>query len=273
MSNLKRSLFWVAFYLAIIFILGQLDRVDRPIVNLASYFYILVFVVVSCMVLIPSFYRAPQFISMVFWASIYFALSRVLDRTLSAPDSFETIFVEVVLLELGVWLSYQLAADLAHSASLVDTMAQSAFPNQAIELDNASSLISNEVTRSRRYHRPLSLLIFNVVPENKDIYRELFRSFQRDLLNRFSSARMGQLIGERIRQTDVLLRDRLGSFVVLCPETDKESVLLLGERISNKLKEGTGLRISWGCSSFPDEALTFDDMVARAREQMKSSDK
>lgn len=270
MSNLKRSLFWVAFYLAIIFFLGQLDRADRPVINLASYFYILVFIVVPCIVLIPSFYRTPQFISMIFWASIYFALSRVLDRSLSAPVSFETVFVEVVLLELGVWLSYQFAVDLAHSESLVDTMAQSAFPNQATEIETASEIISNEVTRSRRYHRPLSLLIFQASPENKEQYRELFRNFQRELLNRFSSARMGQLIGERIRQPDLLLRDRVGRFVVLCPETDKDSALLLGDRINAALSEGTGLRISWGCASFPDEALTFDDLLARAREQMKA---
>jgi hypothetical protein len=150
-------------------------------------------------------------------------------------------------------------------------MAQSAFPNQATELETASSLISNEVTRSRRYHRPFSILIFQVAPQNKYAYQELFRNFQRELLNRFSSARMGQLIGERIRQTDILLRDRVGRFVVLCPETNKENALLLGERINDALKDGTGLKISWGCSSFPDEALTFDDMITRAREQTKSA--
>jgi hypothetical protein len=271
MSNLKRSLFWVAFYLVIIFFLGQLDRVDRPVINLANYFYILVFVAVPCMVLIPSFYRAPQFVSIIFWASIYFGLSRVFDRTLSAPNNVESIFTEVVLLELGVWLSYHLAVDLAHSESLVDTMAQSAFPNQAIEMEEASNLLRNEITRSRRYRRPLSLLIVQVVPENKDVYQQLFKNFQRDLLNHFSSARMGQLIGAQIRQTDILMRDRLGRFIVLCPETDKESVSKLGERIRSVLEEGTGLQISCGCSSFPDEALTFDDLVTQAREQMKSS--
>ena len=271
MSNLKRSLFWVAFYLAIIFFLGQLDRGDRSVVNLASYFYILVFIVVPCIVLIPYFYRAPQFISMIFWASVYFALSRFLDRSLSAPNSFEAIFSELVLLEIGVWLAYRLAVDLAHSESLVDTMAQSAFPNQAIELDEASNSIRNEITRSRRYHRPLSLLIFQVLPENKDAYKELFKNFQRDLVGRFSSARMGQLIGEQIRQTDLLLRDRVGRFVILCPETNKESVKVLGDRIYLVLKDGLGLNVSWGGSSFPDEALTFDDLVARAREQMGSS--
>ena len=271
MSNLKRSLFWVAFYLAIIFFLGQLDRADRPIINLASYFYLLVFVVVPCMILIPSFYRAPLFISMIFWASIYFALSRILERSLSAPDTVETVIIEVFLLELGVWLSYQLAADIAHSESLVDTMAQSAFPNMAIELGEASGRISEEITRSRRYRRPLSLLMVQAVPENNEVYRELFKTFQRDMLSRFSSARMGQLIGEQIRQTDLLLRDRVGRFVVLCPETDKENVMVLGDRIYEVLKEGTGLNVSWGCSSFPDEALTFDDLTNKARESLKLS--
>ena len=271
MSNLKRSLFWVAFYLAIIFFLGQLDRADRPIINLASYFYLLVFVVVPCMILIPSFYRAPLFISMIFWASIYFALSRILERSLSAPDTVETVIIEVFLLELGVWLSYQLAADIAHSESLVDTMAQSAFPNMAIELGEASGRISEVITRSRRYRRPLSLLMVQAVPENNEVYRELFKTFQRDMLSRFSSARMGQLIGEQIRQTDLLLRDRVGRFVVLCPETDKENVMVLGDRIYEVLKEGTGLNVSWGCSSFPDEALTFDDLTNKARESLKLS--
>jgi hypothetical protein len=209
---------------------------------------------------------------MIFWASIYFALLRILERTLSAPDTVETVIIEIVLLELGVWLSYQLAADIAHSESLVDTMAQSAFPNMAIELSDASGRISDEVTRSRRYRRPLSLLMIQAVPDNNEVYRELFKTFQRDMLSRFSSARMGQLIGEQIRQTDILLRDRVGRFVVLCPETDKENVIVLGNRINEVLEEGTGLNVTWGCSSFPDEALTFDDLTNKARESFKLSE-
>jgi len=270
MRNLRRSLFWVVFYLAIIFILGQLDRVDRPVINLASYFYILVFVVVPCVVLIPFFYRAPQFVSMIFWASVYFALSRIIDRSLSAPNNFEGIFTEVVLLELGVWLSYQLAVDLARSESLIDTMASTAFPSQAIDFEESLTTIRNEVSRSRRYQRPLSLLIFQIEPEN-NVIRELFQDFRRDLISRFSSARMGQLIGEQIRQTDLLMRDKVGRFIIVCPETDKDGVVMFGERVLIWLEDNTGLQISWGCSSFPDDALTFDDMVARAREQMKAS--
>jgi len=269
MIKLRRSLFWVGFYLAIIFLLGQLDWLDRPVINLASYFYILIFIVVPSVTLISSFSRASLIISMIFWASIYFALSQFINRSLSAPNSFETIFVEVVLLELGVWLSYQLAADLSHSESLIDTMAQGVFPNQAMIMEDASNLIRTEFARSRRYHRPLSLLIFQVVVENNNIYRELFRSFQRELLNRFSSARMAQLIGERIRQSDLLIRDRQGLFFILCPETDEEKAALLGKRVLVALEDGTGLKVIWGYSSFPTEALTFEELIYNARARLK----
>ena len=37
MTNLKKSLFWIAFYILIVLVLGQLDRSDRPIINFAAY--------------------------------------------------------------------------------------------------------------------------------------------------------------------------------------------------------------------------------------------
>ena len=38
MTNLKRSFFGAAIYLAMIFVLGQMDYAGRPIINFASYF-------------------------------------------------------------------------------------------------------------------------------------------------------------------------------------------------------------------------------------------
>jgi len=271
MSNLKRLLVWVAVYLGIIFLLGQLDLYGRPVINLASYFYYLVLVGVPCIILIPAFYRAPQYITMIFWASIYFTLSQILDRSLSAPDNLELILVEVVLLELGVWLAYRFGLELAHSDSLMDMVTQSVYPNTVINLDENYNQITNEVSRCRRYNRPLSLLILRAVPESEEVIKKLIDSFEHDLLSRFSSARIGQLIGEHIRQMDILTRDRVGRFVILCPETEMKSAKLLGERIYESLNKDPGLKVSWGLSAFPDEALTFDDLLSRAREHLKST--
>ena len=94
-------------------------------------------------------------------------------------------------------------------------------------------------------------------------------SLQRDVLTRLSNARVGQAIGESIRQTDLLVRDRVGRYIVLCPETDLESVYLLADRLSKIVVERTGLHVNCGVASFPDEALTFEDLLHLARDRSK----
>ena len=107
--------------------------------------------------------------------------------------------------------------------------------------------------------------------EDEKTTREMLKSIQHDLLNRFTSARVGQIIDDRIRQTDLVLRDRRGRFIILCPETDLEDASLLAKRIAQAVKERTSLRVLWGVAAFPEEALTFDDLLQKARERLMDS--
>ena len=100
----------------------------------------------------------------------------------------------------------------------------------------------------------------------------MLRSIQHDLLNRFTSARVGQIIDDRVRQTDLVMRDHRGRFVVLCPETELENTILLAKRITQAIKERTNLHVLWGVAAFPEEALTFDDLLQKATERLIYSD-
>jgi GGDEF domain-containing protein len=131
--------------------------------------------------------------------------------------------------------------------------------------------IKVELTRSRRYHRPLSVVIIQLETEAEKITREMLKSVQHDLLSRFSTARVGQIIDDRIRQTDLVLKDYKGRFVVLCPETDLPSANLLGQRIAQAVEERISLHVLWGAAAFPEEALTFDDLLHKARERLVHS--
>jgi hypothetical protein len=46
---------------------------------------------------------------------------------------------------------------------------------------------------------------------------------------------------------------------------------MLGERISQAVEERTDLHILWGVAAFPEEALTFDDLLHKARERLARS--
>jgi hypothetical protein len=272
-TNLRRSFFWAASYLALILALGQADYIGRPIINFANYFYIVALIGVPVTLFFPGVTRVSAFIPMLVWGGVYSLLLFFIDRNLSTTSKELSIVVlEFVLLEVGIWLAVQLAQQINHAESIMDELAIGAFPHRAQELDEASNRVKIEFTRSRRYHRPLSMLLMEVDPETHKENGRVLKSIQSDIMNRFTSARIGQIIDDRIRQTDLVLRDRQWSFVVICPETDYSSVLLLARRISEAVKEKTGYSILWGVAAFPEEALTFEDMMKKAREHLASGD-
>ncbi|MGB8984407.1 MAG: diguanylate cyclase [Anaerolineales bacterium] len=269
MTNLKRSFFGAAIYLMLIFVVGQADYADQPIINFANYFYVAVLIALPLTLFFPSISRVSVYVPLSVWAAIYLVLVQVVNRNYSAnKDQLSVIVLEFILLEVGVWFAHQLASQISHAESLMDALALGAFPNRARDIEMESQRIKIELTRSRRYHRPLSVVIVQPESEDAKTTREMLTSVQSDLLSRFTSARIGQIIDDRIRQTDVVLRDHKGRFVVLCPETDMASASLLGKRISTAVKERTGQQVLWGIAAFPEEALTFDDLLQKAHERL-----
>jgi hypothetical protein len=266
-TDLRKSFFLVAAYLLTILLLGWLDSIDRPVINFASYFYLLALVSVAVMIFIPTLHKVSVIAPMVFWGAIYFAIPSLVDRSRTADTAVEILLLEFVMIQSGVWLGYKLATAIDRSESFMDILAMGTFPHRAVELGNASEMIKVEFSRSRRYHRPLSLLVIHAVPADDEVAREMLKNLQRDMLARLSNSRVGQAVSASIRQTDLLIRDQIGRYLILCPETNLESARLLGKRISQIVEERTGMFVKCGGAAFPDEALTFEDLLYLARER------
>ncbi len=80
MTNLKRSFFGAAIYLALIFVLGQSDYTGRPIINFASYFYLAVMIAMPVTLFFPSVSRIPVYVPLVVWAGVYILLLEILNQ-------------------------------------------------------------------------------------------------------------------------------------------------------------------------------------------------
>jgi len=272
MTNLKRSFLGATIYLALIFVLGQADYTDQPIINFANYFYVAVLIALPLTLFFPFISRVSVYVPLSLWAGVYLLLLQIIDRRFSTnSNDFSIIALEFVLLEAGVWFAHQLALQISHAESIMDALALRAFPNRTRDIDTENERIKIELTRSRRYHRPLSVIIIHIESEDGKVSGEILRTVQHDLQHRFTFARAGQIIDDSVRQTDLVLRDYKGRFIVLCPETELASASLLAKRISQAIEERIDLRILWGTASFPDEALTFDELLQKARERLVHS--
>src|SRR5262249_21563610 len=142
MTNLKRSFFGTVIYLATIFVLAQTDYAGRPIINFASYFYLVVMIAMPLTLFLPSISRISVYVPLAFWAGGYFLLLRVLNRRLSTNSSdLSTIALEFILLETGVWFAHQLSRQVSYAESIMAALALRAFPNRARDIDSESQRI------------------------------------------------------------------------------------------------------------------------------------
>jgi GGDEF domain-containing protein len=272
MTNLKRSFFGAAIYLALIFVLGQTDYTGRPIINFASYFYLAVLIAMPVTLFFPSISRVPVYVPLSVWAGVYILLLEILNRSLSTTSNdFSIIVLEFILLEVGVWFAYQLSMQISYAESIMAALALNAFPNRARDIDSEYQRIKIELTRSRRYQRPLSIVVIEAESDDENITGEMLKSVQHDLFKQFTSARFAQIIDNCVRQTDLVLRDHQGRFVVLCTETELSRATLLAKRIVQAIQEKTSQQARWGVATFPDDALTFDDLRQKAQEHLTGS--
>ena len=82
-TQLRRFFLWSAIYMAMIFVLGQADYLGRPLINFASYFYLLAMIGVPVTLFFPAVTRVATAVPMAVWGGFYIALSLFINRSLT----------------------------------------------------------------------------------------------------------------------------------------------------------------------------------------------
>ncbi len=126
--------------------------------------------------------------------------------------------------------------------------------------------LGKEIERSRRYKRPLSLLIMDI--DHFKSFNDTYGHPVGDLVLR----EIAKCIIEAIRVNDIAARYGGEEFAVIIPETNEQRALATAERIRTKIEQrviesGNNLlhvTISIGCASYPDHAATQQELIENA---------
>lgn len=128
------------------------------------------------------------------------------------------------------------------------------------------SILQVEFERATRYHRPLSLLFIDV-----DDFRTVNKLYGH-LMGDEALKVVTRLIRQNLRKTDTVARWGGEEFVVLLPETDVESAMVLAERIRCVVAQhiirdsdwSIQVTISTGVSGLPGKARTARELLRLA---------
>ncbi|HET9199453.1 MAG TPA: GGDEF domain-containing protein [Dehalococcoidia bacterium] len=124
--------------------------------------------------------------------------------------------------------------------------------------------LSTEYRRSRRYHRPLALLLIDV-DHFKAVNDRHGHTVGDEVLKT-----LAQAMKRELRSIDVLARFGGEEFIVLLPETTTEAAVTVAEKLRRRAAStvfgvsGAGLTVSVGVAGLEDAMSSEDDLVQAA---------
>lgn len=272
MSRLRKSILFLVLHLLIVFNLGKLSIGGQNIVVIQPIVYILVSAAVILLVAAPIFRHVSIYASLSIWVTTYFTyrLFTLAQRPLLAGYDIYMTITDLAFISISVFLANEVGYSIKEIDSAIEKITFAGIGQKVFQMDNAVEDIQIELNRSRRYGRPLSVLVVKPLSGSMNAeMRKKITELQNNMLNRYLLGSFAQSIGQVVRRTDMIIeeseRDR---FIVLCPETTPEGLTILAERIQAAVGEKLGISTVWGSASFPDEALTFESLVAQAEQHL-----
>jgi GGDEF domain-containing protein len=273
MRELRLSVVALVLHLALLFNIERLDYGGTSVVDIPSFTYVLALLAIVSVLTVPRLWRAPFYVPVALWLGIFFVARLTLFATYPLLGDVATFvsFTEITLLSIGLWLAHRLARYLHDFEQAVENITFENISREVRSLEDATEDIQTEFTRSRRYGAPLSVLV--VEPDAVSVQVALHRTVQevqRAMMSRYVLKGLVRVISNELRRTDFVFEQRRnGRFVILCPETTADESAVVAERIGQAAVEQLGLRIGCGVAAFPEEALTFEQLVSQAESNLQ----
>jgi GGDEF domain-containing protein len=272
MKYLRYLLILLVLGLTLFFNIERLDFGRQNIIDIDSFAYVLGAVAVVSMLIVPALWRFHIAFPLTFWIGLYFLIKVVVfgSPLLGGLYTYLTI-TEVAFLTVILWLTYRLTRAIGDFEEAVENITLVNGNRRIQPLGDATENIQSEMFRSRHNHRPLGVVI--VEPRAESIQATLQRAVQevqQAMLNRYVLNNLANQLTHYLRRTDLVLEESSrGRFIILCPETNAEDLKMLSEYIQTITAKKFGMSVACGMATFPDEALTFEELVNQAEARLQ----
>ncbi|MFD3162408.1 hypothetical protein [Herpetosiphon sp. NSE202] len=277
MKYLRRSIIALVLYLAAFFNIERLDFQGENVIDLRSFVYILGLAAIIITLMLPYFRQRRLLVAMTYWGAIYAIIRLAFFNSVSfvGVDIYLSL-TELVFLLVGVRFAHQVAIDLYDFEQAVINITLPQVNRQIRPLNDSNDEIQTEMVRSRRHRRPMSVLVIKPDPQsvNLAIHRSV-EEVQKSMMTRYVVTSLTRVVADVMRRTDMIFEQPSSNqFIVMSPETNAANSVSFAERIKAAASERLGVDVLCGIASFPDDALTFDELIreadTRALRQLKA---
>ena len=276
MHQFKTHLLSLLVSLAFLFNIERLDVGQESVLNIETFVYFLAIFLTITILLLPVFSRHRVRVTIAFTVILYVICKLFLfghRPFLNEPYIYVTA-TEITLLAVVAVTAQRLSKHFDAFQQGVEMMSITLNGKHLQTVTKAASDIRRELTRSRHYHRPLSVIV--VEPDRQSFEYSLPRiieEMQRAAKNRFARVKLAQTMEKHLRLMDLILEEEGDNnhFIILCPEVDREGSAVIVERVEAVMNQ-VGIAVQCRIATFPEDALTFEGLVNQAKAKLHDLD-
>lgn len=134
------------------------------------------------------------------------------------------------------------------------------------------SMLQDEISRARRYSRPISFLMIDV--DNLKSYNDTLGHQRGDV----TLSQIASILDTQTREVDKVFRYGGDEFCVILPETDSPEATIVAEKVRRSVSEfhfsgedkipGPGITISVGIATYPKDSSEEEGLIRKADEAL-----
>ena len=191
---------------------------------------------VASIFLVPNLFCAVLFLSGIIMMVIFLRVAEVMTGLSLTIQIVNAITFSVIAMVLSRILFYYELQDFQNRQMIqrqkekLEELATRDHLTNAMNRRNFAAMATVELSRANRYHRPLSLSIFDL-----DHFKEVNDRFGH-LAGDEVLKNVSLLVKQNIRVMDSLVRWGGEEFVILAPETDLQSMVAFSEKLRKKIE-------------------------------------
>jgi GGDEF domain-containing protein len=278
MITLERSVFFLVVYLTIFFNVERVDLGQENLIDISSILYVLVLLALLIILSIPKTSKINLLVILVIWAVAYggirVAILPFYDRAIWGGIYTYLTITEISLSSIAIVLAIQVRRQLNDFREAVENLTLAGLTHRIQHREAAYENIEKEFLRTRRHQNDLSVIV--VQPDPASVKISLNRSVletQRKMMTRYANTNIMRLASNMFRRTDLIIDQVVDkdSFVILLTDTTLANAEKVAGRFQELVDKSMGVKINIGLASFPDEGLTFDELVNTADQKIQSS--
>lgn len=267
---MKSLRFWIIVLIIWLIFFFNIERINSP-VNIRSYTYIFVAVVVALTLALPRLQRIPFLILLIVPIPVFLGLKALMEeghwhQNLLVGYALPLTVTQVSAIILTGLLARQINYSLREFEGVISSITFGHIGRLPKAFSDGQGMMYREVKRARRYHRPVAVIALKVNETDfQAMLPQMVKEVQQAMMKEYVMAGIARILDNNMHDFDTIaVRDN--HFILVLPEIPAEEAAHAAQKLADSVREQMKIKLQIGTATFPNEAMTFERLVELALE-------